>query len=367
MPRLARLQGARRAAEDQAELAARLRSRASGDREVATRSFDVIVLGGGAAGLFCAIEAGKRGRRVAVVEGQPRVGRKIEISGGGRCNFTNRVVGAEHFLSENPDFARSALARYGPDHFIALVDRYGIAWHEKTLGQLFCDGSSRQVIDLLVAECRDAGVEIRVGQTVTDVTRDGRFAVDTDGGRLEAESLVVATGGLSIPKLGASDLGYRLASRFGLRVVAPRPGLVPFRFAADDLPRWGDLAGVSFPTRVRVAGERAEFREAGLFTHRGLSGPAFLQISSYWREGRELVVDFAPDRDIAGELLAARDRSIELANFLAGVLPRRLALRWCELHGGSRPLRSYSPAELESIAAHLRAWTVGPATTEGFA
>ena len=223
------------------------------------------------------------------------------------------------------------------------------------------------MIELLLAECRAAGVEILVGCAVGEVAHDGRFAVETNLGRLEADALVVATGGLSIPKLGASDLGYRIAKRFGLGVVPPRPGLVPFRFAPDDLARWGDLAGVSFPARVRAAGERAEFRESGLFTHRGLSGPAFLQISSYWREGSAVTVDLAPDRDVEAELAAARDRSVELANFLAGFLPRRFALRWCQLHGGSRPLNRYTPAELGEIAARLHAWTVAPASTEGFA
>ena len=299
-----------------------------------------------------------------MLEANARVGRKIEISGGGRCNFTNRIVGAEHFLSANPDFCRSALARYGPDDFIALVDRHGIAWHEKTLGQLFCDGSSREVIALLLAECRDAGVDVRTGCAIGEVSRGSRFAVETNLGRYDAESLVVATGGLSISKLGASDLGYRVAERFGLRVIPPRPGLVPFRFGDADLGQWVDLAGVSFPARVTLG--RTEFRESGLFTHRGLSGPAFLQISSYWREGASIEVDLLPDRDVAADFLAARERSVELANFLAGFLPRRLALRWCELYGGSRPLRGHTQDELAAIAERLHAWTVVPEATEGY-
>src|SRR5687768_2509398 len=240
---------------------------------------DVIVIGGGAAGLMCAFEAGRRGRRVVVLEHNERVGRKIEISGGGRCNFTNAGTTPANFISRNPHFAKSALARYTPADFVALVRRHRIAYHEKKLGQLFCDGSARQIISMLLAECDAAGVEVRTGCRVEGVEKDERFRVKTTRGELEAESLVIATGGLSIPKLGATDFGYRVARQFGLKVVQPEPGLVPLTLAPRDLARFQTLSGVSVPAVVRCDG--AEFAENVLVTHRGLSGPAVLQISSY--------------------------------------------------------------------------------------
>src|SRR5215212_9794441 len=256
---------------------------------------DVIVIGGGAAGLMCAFEAGRRGRRVVVLEHNERVGRKIEISGGGRCNFTNADTNAGNFISRNPHFAKSALARYTPADFVALVRRHRIRFHEKKLGQLFCDESSRQIVEMLLAECDAAGVRVVTGCRVDVVSKDELFRVKTNRGEFESESVVVATGGLSIPKLGATDFGYRLARQFGLKVVQPEPALVPLTLERRDLASFQSLSGVSVPAVVRCGG--AEFAEYVLVTHRGLSGPAVLQISSYWSRGLEISVDLLPGED----------------------------------------------------------------------
>ena len=335
-------------------------------------SFDLIVLGGGAAGLFCAARAGQRGRRVVVLERSREVGRKILISGGGRCNFTNIHCRPEHFLSANPHFARSALARYTPADFIALVERYGIAWHEKTLGQLFCDGSARQIVDLLLTECRDGGVRIEVGCEVTAVTHAAQafrpaltFVVDTSRGRFEAPSLVVATGGLSIPKLGATDLGYRIASQFGLPLVPMRPALVPLLFDEPDRRRLSDLAGVAVDCVASVSG--TSFREQLLFTHRGLSGPAILQASSYWFDADTVDVDLLPGVDILSELLARRGagETASPKTIVARHLPNRLADRWFDEDPGG-PLATTSTERLMAIANRLHRWSVVPAGTEGY-
>ncbi len=323
------------------------------------------MIGGGAAGVFCAIEAGKRGRRVAVLEHNRRVGEKIAISGGGRCNFTNLHMRPENFLSENPDFCRSALARFTPQDFVALVERAGIAYHEKKLGQLFCDGSSRQVIEMLRAQCAEARVEVRTGCEVLAVEKPGRYRVRTNQGVIEASSLVLATGGLSIPKLGASDFAYRVARQFGLRVVPPRPGLVPLILPEVTPGSLRELSGVSFPAVVRCNG--AEFRESVLITHRGLSGPAILQISSYWRPGDPIVLDLLPDAPGDAVLVAERQGAAELATVLSRRLPRRLALAWCALQAPSRPMNQYTPRELAAAAKRLHEWRLEPAGTEGFA
>ena len=327
-----------------------------------TRSFDVAVLGAGAAGLMCAIEAGKRGRKVAVIERAPQVGKKILISGGGRCNFTNIHCKPENFLSANPHFAKSALARYTPADFIALVQKHRIPYHEKTLGQLFCDGSAREIITMLLDECRMAGVEIFTDTTVSEVRQAEHFEVDTDGSEFHADSLVVATGGLSIPKIGATAFGYDLARQFEINVRECRPALVPLTWNQDDLQRYGGLAGVS--TEVIASAGRMQFREKMLLTHRGLSGPAILQISSYWQPGEPLLLDLAPGREVFTPLRQhASSRDVSLAaTALRNVLPGRFAERWLSLHAPER----WTNAALDHLERQLHRWEIYPAGTEGF-
>jgi hypothetical protein len=327
-------------------------------------SFDVIVLGGGAAGLMCAIEAGKRGRRVLVLERNGELGRKILISGGGRCNFTNRDAAPENFLSANPDFCRSALARYTPADFVALVEKHGIAFHEKKLGQLFCDGSARQIVALLAAECRAAGVRIEVGCEVSRVERSDGFVLATSRGEQRCAALVVATGGLSIPKLGASDLAFRLAAQHGVPVVEPRPGLVPLRMAGETLALCVELAGLSIRAVARCGG--AAFRENALFTHRGLSGPAVLQASSYWRPGDALELDLLPDEDATALLTETRERGRGLVRLLEERQPRRFAQAFAERFAPPGPLAELRKPELAELARRLHAWRLEPSDTEGF-
>ena len=320
-------------------------------------SFDVIVVGGGAAGLMCAIRAGQRGRRVLVLEHADKVGKKILISGGGRCNFTNRDSRPEAFLSANPHFCKSALARYTQHDFIALVDKHRIAWHEKTLGQLFCDGSARQIVAMLLAEGAAVGVEVRVSHRISAIERSDRFSVRTDKGDLEAPAVVLATGGLSIPKMGATGLTHDVARRFGLALTETRPALVPLTLAVPD------LSGVSLEVVARHG--RAAFREAMLFTHRGLSGPAILQISSYWREGQEISIDLLPDLD-AMTLFKERKRErpkAELRTILAEQMPQRLAQHLAP----AGPIGERRDKELEALAVRLKAWRIVPTGTEGYA
>jgi predicted Rossmann fold flavoprotein len=326
--------------------------------------WDCIIIGGGAAGLFCAIEAGKRGRRVLVLEHAERVGKKIGISGGGRCNFTNIYTTAENFISANPHFCKSALARYTPSDFISLVEKYGIAYHEKKLGQLFCDGSSQQIIDMLLSECRDAGVEIRCRYQVLSVKKDDVFRIETNQGAFAAPSLVIATGGLSIPQLGATDFGYSIARSFGLQIEEPRPALVPFTLTTQMQKQLSPLSGVSLGAIVSCC-ER-EFRENILITHRGLSGPAILQISSYWRAGETVSINLLPDEDVFAVLKRNQDSGIELANLLAQSLPRRFAQAWVKLYADSKPLRQYTTEELYEIAQKVHNMRIAPAGTEGF-
>ena len=321
------------------------------------QAFDVVVAGAGAAGLMCAIRAGQRGRRVLLLDHAEKVGKKILISGGGRCNFTNTDSRPEAFLSANPHFCKSALARYTQHDFIALVEKHGIAWHEKTLGQLFCDGSARQIVAMLLEECAAVGVDVRVAHRITNIEKSDRFSVRTDHGDFDAESVVLATGGLSIPKMGASGFAYETARRFGLEIVETQPGLVPFT------ARVPDIAGVALDV-VAILG-RTSFREAMLFTHRGLSGPAILQISSYWRPGQELAIDLLPDSD-AATFLKGRKRlrpKAELRNIVGDLMPDRLA----QALAPEGVIGERRDRDLETLAAELKRWHVTPTGTEGYA
>jgi predicted Rossmann fold flavoprotein len=323
--------------------------------------FDVVVLGGGAAGLFCAIEAGKRGRRVAVLEHADRIGKKILISGGGRCNFTNIHCQPENFISGNEHFAKSALARYTPEDLIALVKKHRIPYHEKTLGQLFCDRSAQDIIDLLESECREAGVQTFLQSHIQEVRHATEFVVRTTSGEFRAPALVVATGGLSIPKMGATAFGYELARQFGLKIVATKPGLVPFVLSGEDRSRYCDLAGVS--AEVVAKANHHAFREKMLITHRGLSGPAILQISSYWEKGQPITIDFAPEREIVPAIRDAKFRNLTAArNAFQGSVPRRLAERWLENH----PPAAWNDQALAKWEKQIHEWEIKPADTEGY-
>jgi predicted Rossmann fold flavoprotein len=334
--------------------------------------FDVAIVGAGAAGLFCAAQAGQRGLRVLLTDHADRIAEKIRISGGGRCNFTNLDTAADNFVSADPDFCRSALARYSPRDFIEMVERHGIGWHEKHKGQLFCDGSSTQIIDMLLVECAAGGVSRWQPCVVhTVAATGGGFALQTTRGDVHATRLVVATGGLSIPKIGASDWGYALARRFGHGIVPTRPALVPLVLSG---PRWQSfaaLAGVSLPVRIETgaAKHRAAFAEDLLFTHRGLSGPAALQISNYWQPGDEIVVDLAPGHDLRAGLVAAKlGPARRVAAALAEVLPRRLAEAWLDATPGlaERRVADCPDRDLVELATGLHRWTIHPAGTEGY-
>jgi predicted Rossmann fold flavoprotein len=325
-------------------------------------SYDAIILGAGAAGLMCAIRAGQRGRRVLVLDHAPKAGPKILISGGGRCNFTNTGTVPDRFLSDNPHFCRSALSRFRPADFVALVQKHGIAFHEKTLGQLFCDGSAREIVAMLLAECAAAGAEIRTGHRIVEVAKADAFRVDTDRGTFQAPCLVLATGGVSIPKMGATGLSLGLAGRFGLRLTETRPGLVPLTFDSALLETMQPLAGVSLDCEASAG--RRNFREAMLFTHRGLSGPAILQISSYWAGG-PVTLNMLPGQDAAAFLLdrkRTKPRTI-LSNVLAEVLPARLA----SALGSADRIADIPDRALHTLAARLSAWQVTPTGTEGYA
>jgi len=345
-------------------------------------NFDVVVIGGGAAGLFCAAQAGQRGLRVLLMDHSERVAEKIRISGGGRCNFTNRDLDVrapqKHFVSENPNFCRSALSRYTPQQFIDLMDRHGIAHHEKHKGQLFCDGSSQQIIDMLLAECdtgsvtrwQPCGVKKLVFQAGDGAQVAGRYLLETDRGPVEAPQVVIATGGLSIPQLGASDFGYRVAQQFGLRMVAPRPALVPLTFAGEGWAPYAALAGLALPVQIETGNKktRMHFMEDLLFTHRGLSGPAVLQISSYWQEGTPLTIDFAPGTEVAAALSGAKARSRKrIANELATLVPSRLADAWVgDDPALQRPINEATDRALTQLAERIAHWQITPNGTEGY-
>lgn len=327
-----------------------------------THSFDVVVLGGGAAGLMCAIEAGKRGRRVAVLEHADRIGKKILISGGGRCNFTNLHCRPENFLSGNPHFCKSPLARYTPGDFVALVEKHRIRYHEKKLGQLFCDGAAGEIVSMLQKECEAAGVRIFLSTNVTRIEHADEFVLHTADGEFRAPALVVATGGLSIPKIGASAFGYHLARQFGLKVRPCRPALVPLLFNPEDYKSYSDLAGIAAETVASTDG--VQFREKMLFTHRGLSGPVILQASSYWQPGHPISLDLAPSQDVteplrqqaSGRNLAAAKSALRL------VLPQRFADRWLDMHAPGR----WTNAVLDELERQVHNWQVIPSGTEGY-
>lgn len=315
--------------------------------------------------MMCAIEAGRRGRRVALLEHNDKPGKKIRISGGGRCNFTNINAHPRNYLSQNPHFCTSALARYTPADFLALVERHGIAWHEKKLGQLFCDGSAQQIIDMLVMECEDAGVVLHLGCSVASVEKQDDYIVQTSSGEMTAQSLVVATGGLSIPPLGATDFGYRLARQFGLKLVQTRPGLVPLTMRGRDAEMFRSLSGVSVDALVSCNG--ASFRENVLLTHRGVSGPAILQVSSYWKPGDAVTLNLVPDIDIEEELAAARTSKKEVSTVLMQFLPRSFAQNWCAVYGFSESMNQLSAVRLRELVRLLEHWELLPDGTEGYA
>jgi hypothetical protein len=337
--------------------------------------FDVAVIGAGAAGMMCAATAGQRGRRVVLIDHYAKVGEKIRISGGGRCNFTNLHATHADFLSRNPDFCRSALARYTPRDFIALVEKHGIAWHEKTLGQLFCDDSSKRIIRMLVDECAAAGVQWRQPCEVRSVRHEARgtrreenrFILDTSAGHLDVASLVIATGGLTVPKIGATPFAYRIAEQFGLDIVPPKPALVPLSFDPELLARYGDLSGVSVDVEAWCGDGR--FRESLLFTHRGLSGPSILQVSSYWQQGaaaEPIHIDLLPGTDVRAWFAQERRSKSLPATLLAQRLPKRFAQQWCEAHGLVKPFAELSDRVLDEAARALGDWRVQPSGTLGY-
>jgi predicted Rossmann fold flavoprotein len=328
-----------------------------------SQKYDALILGAGAAGLMCAIEAGKRGRRVAVLERAERAGKKILISGGGRCNFTNIYCAPENFISANPHFAKSALARYTPADFIALVEKHQIRYHEKTLGQLFCDRSAHDILGMLETECAAAGVQLITKIAVHEVIRTDEFVVRAGEREFRAPVLVVATGGLSIPKMGATDFGYALARQFGIAIVETRPGLVPVTFSAEDRDGYADLAGVS--TEVTASCDGRKFREKMLVTHRGLSGPAILQISSYWKPPQPILLDLVPDGEVTETLLPPTSpRNLTtLRSALQKFLPTRLANRWVDTHAPT----AWTNAALRELERQVHEWPVSPAGTEGYA
>lgn len=341
--------------------------------------FDVIVIGAGAAGMMCAAQAGGRGRRVLLIDHMAKVGERIRISGGGRCNFTNRSVTADNYLSQNPHFCRSALARFSPQDFLAMVERRRIRYHEREHGQLFCDDSAKDIIELLKASCDEAGVQWALATTVMSVERSRiengmRFSIASDHGRFHCQSLVIACGGLAAPKIGASPFGYQVALQFGLSVIPPKPALVPLALSPETLAPLEPLSGAAFSAATRCCGGQPEFRDQMLITHRGLSGPAILQISSYWQMQeyvggkKPIEIDLLPDIDAALWLAEAQQSKMLLPNLLALKLPRRFAQEWCTLQGWQpRPIAEFSRHELGGIAHALKAWSLMPSGTLGFA
>ena len=325
---------------------------------------DVIIIGAGASGLMCAKEAGKRKRSVLLIDHAGKTASKIRVSGGGRCNFTNLHAGPANYISQNPNFCRSALSRFTPEDFIDLLERYGIPYYEKESGQLFCQNSSRDVVEMLRAECRDAGVEIRLRQKVESVGKYDLFSIVTGQEVLESRSIVVATGGLSYAGLGASDLGYRIARQFGMGTTPLHPGLVPFTFPPEETAFFRELSGVSFEASVKCG--KARFRGEILFTHHGMSGPAILQTSLYWKSGETITIDLLPDLDAMGLLMEESKSRLEMHTLLARYLPKRFSKMYSSRYFISRPLYQYSRKELQNIARGLHQWSLRPAGTAGY-
>ena len=325
---------------------------------------DVIIIGAGAAGLMCAIEAGKRGRRVLVLEHNSSVGEKIRISGGGRCNFTNINANSARYISQNPHFSKSALSRYTQTDFISLVQKYNIPYHERKLGQLFCDASAEQLIRMLLEECRMVNVEIRTDCHVKSIHKLDNFHIVTDNSLLKTLSLVIATGGLSIPKLGATPFGFKIAEQFGINIIPLKPGLVPLKFSSKEFEAFRDLSGVSI--EAEVACNEMSFRENILLTHRGLSGPAILQISSYWNKGDSFSVNLLPGIDVLNVLTENHQSKKQLATILEQFLPSRFIKAWLEQRGGSKPMNQYSLPDVRTITNALTSWQLTPTGTEGY-
>ena len=325
---------------------------------------DVIIIGAGAAGLLCAIEAGKRGRSVLLLDHSDTIGKKIRISGGGRCNFTNRIVHPSNFISQNPHFCKSALARYSTIDFISLMEQYDIPYHERKHGQLFCDGSAEQIIRMLLEECRKAQVEIRTGISIAQIEKQNSFILATSHSRLVAPSLVIATGGLSIPKTGATNFGLTLAEQFNLNIIPPKPGLVPLKFNSKDFLPFQELSGVSLDAEVSY--KDISFRENILLTHRGLSGPAILQISSYWNPGDSISVNLLPGTDVLDMLKTYHQSKKQLATILDQFLPASFIKVWFSQGDGSKPMNQYSTDDLPLIASSLTNWQLAPTGTEGY-
>ncbi|MCH7504160.1 NAD(P)/FAD-dependent oxidoreductase [PVC group bacterium] len=325
---------------------------------------DVVIIGAGAAGLMCAIEAGKRGRSVIVLERNFKVGKKIRISGGGRCNFTNIHSGPENFISNNPHFCKSALSRYTPSDICGLLDKHDIAYHEKKLGQLFCNKSAQDVIDMLVEECEEAGAEICLGSNIVKIVKGHVFCIDTEKERILSENLVVASGGLSVPTIGATGLGYELARQFGLKITETRPGLSGVTFTKSDLDVFGELSGISVLAIVKLG--KDSFKENILFTHRGLSGPAILQISSYWKRGDRLEIDLLPDVNIIEVFESELKNKVEMKNVVARYMPKRLADRLFDGYVVNKPMNRYFGRSFEDAAKKLHRWLVKPRDLEGY-
>lgn len=326
--------------------------------------YNAVIIGGGAAGLFCAIQAGKRGKSVLVIEHNDAVGRKIEISGGGRCNFTNLHASPENYISSNPRFCISALNRYTQHDFIALVEQHKIPYHEKKLGQLFCDDRSNRIVNMLLNECKQANVETAVNTKVEEIEKHTRFHIKTTTDTYKCDALVIASGGLSLPKIGATGFGYQTAKQFGIKMIERKPGLVPLTWNEDDAQLWGDLRGLSFPARVQSGG--IYFDESVLFTHKGLSGPAILQISNYWNSDDEITLNLFPHINFQKQWEQNRSRNITLQTFLSQYLPSRMAQRLVEIDLENKPLKQYLPKEINHIIAQLQQWDIHPAGTEGY-